>query len=286
MEQNTAGMDNHKSQFLVTISQNMRQLTDFMRNELSLPSSTSEDILGRQVAKTIAYMSFGIDPMQIDVNSDAVVNEFLLSTNNLTNITKYKNFRFYPLLSENLDAVAACFGIYFITRIEQVKGFAFVLPLWLTKIVASKSVAAAYKAAPEVVQYLNQLKTFFDTTFGPGDLGRFVPGGIYYFYKYFKGQPYFGLAEPIRESCSIGYFKGTWKSVIENESGMSFENATEYFFKYYPYIKSGYYKTQNEFYAQARQDIADIAAGRRPKNPAPMGGQPAPKSFLQRLFGL
>jgi hypothetical protein len=285
MEQNTAGMDNHKSQFLVTISQNMRQLTDFMRNELSLPSSTSEDILGRQVAKTISFMSFNIDPMQIDVNPDAVVNEFLLSTNNLTNITKYKNFRFYPLLSENLEAVAACFGIYFITRMEQVKGFAFVLPLWLTKIVASKKIAAAYKAAPEVVQYLNQLKTFFDTTFGPGDNGRFIPGGIYFFYKYFKGQPYFGMPEPIRESCSIGYFKGTWQKVIEDGSGMSFETATEYFLKYYPYIKSGYYN-MDQWEAQSRKDIADIAAGRRPKNPAPMGGSPAPKSFLQRLFGL
>lgn len=292
MSENIGGLDNHKSQFLITISQNIRQLTDFMRNELSLPSSLDEEILGRQVAKTISFMSFGIDPMQIDVNPDAVVNEFLLSTDNLTNISKYKNFRFYKLLSENLDSVAACFGIYFITRIETVKGFAFVLPLFLTKIVAvgktaaaNKKLQAAVKTAPEVVQYLNQLKTFFDTNFGPGDNGRFIPGGIYFFYKYFKGQPYFGMAEPIKETCSIGYFKGTWKGVIENESGMSFETATEYFFKYYPYIKSGYYQNQNEFYAQARQDISDIAAGRKPKNPAPMGGTPRSKSFLDRLFG-
>jgi len=288
MNNNQNGMENHKTAFLTSINQNLRQLTDFMRNELRMPSSTDEELLGREVAKVIAYMSFNIDPLTVNVSADAVINQFLLSTKNLTDISAYKNFRFYPLLKDNLEAVAGCFGIYFITRMEQVKGFAFVLPLWLTSAIASKGGKLIAKNSPEIVAYLGQLKNYFDTQFGPGDNGRFIPGGIYYFYKYFSGQPYFAKPEPIKEECSIGYFKGTWKPLIENESGMSFENATLYFFKYYPYIKSGYFKTQFELYTQARKDIQDIAKGKNPKFPANVGGIPgtAQKSFLQKLFGL
>jgi hypothetical protein len=288
MTENNSGMENHKTAFLQTIHQNVRQLTDFMRNELHISTSYDEEILGREVAKIIGYMSFNIDPLTVNVSADAVVNEFLRDTKNLTNITKYKNFRFYPLLKDNLDAVAACFGIYFITRIETVKGFAFVLPIWLTSFLATKGAKFAVQNRSEIVQYLSGLKNFFDTQFGPGDFGKDVPGGIYYFYKYFTGQPYFGYPEPIKEGTSIGWFKNNWKPVIESESGMSFENATIYFFKYYPYIKSGYFKTQNEFYVQARKDIADIAAGKSPKMPANIGGSAttSSKSLLQRIFGL
>lgn len=281
------GMADHKTEFLKIIHANVRQLTDFMRNELHLPGSFDEDILGREVAKVISYMAFNIDPLAVDVPADAVVNQFLRDTKNLQNISKYKNFRFYPILKDNLEAVAACFGIYFITRIESIKGFAFVLPAWLATVLVSKGKEYVSQNAPQVVAYLNQLKTWADTQFGPGDFGKDLPGGIYYFYKYFKDQPYFGYATPIKEGTSIGWFKNNWKPVIENESGMSFATATEYFLKYYPYIKSGYFKTQNEFYVQARKDIADIAAGRTPKMPANMGGMVSvvKKSFLSKLFG-
>jgi len=286
MDQNNSGMENHKTAFLQTIHANVRQLTDFLRNELNMSSSYDEEILGREVAKIIGYMSFNIDPLTVNVSADAVVNEFLRDTKNLTNISKYKNYRFYPLLKDNLDAVAACFGIYFITRIETVKGFAFVIPVWLTTFLATKGAKFAVQNRSEIVTYLNGLKNFFDTQFGPGDNGRSIPGGIYFFYKYFTGQPYFGYPEAVKEECSIGYFKGTWKPLIESESGMSFENATQYFFKYYPYIKSGYFKNQNEFYIQARKDIADVAAGKSPKMPGNLGGSAASgKSLLARIFG-
>jgi hypothetical protein len=282
---NQTGMEDHKKAFLTTINENLRQLTDFMRNELRMPSSTDEEILGREVAKVIAYMSFNIDPLTVNVSADAVVNQFLSNTKNLTDISAYKNFKFYPLLKDNIDAIASCFGIYFITRMEQVKGFTFVLPLWLTKAFASKQGKFIVENQKEIVNYLGQLKNYFDTQFGPGDNGKPVPGGIYYFYKYYINQPYFGKPEPIREDSSIGYFKNTWKPLIENESGMSFENATLYFIKYYPYIKSGYFKTQAEFYAQARKDIQDIAQGKTPKFPANVGGIPTTKKgFFSRIF--
>jgi hypothetical protein len=287
MTENSSGMENHKTAFLQTIHQNVRQLTDFLRNELNMSSSYDEEILGREVAKIISYMSFNIDPLTVNVSADAVVNQFLRDTKNLTNISKYKNFRFYPLLKDNLDAVAACFGIYFITRIETVKGFAFIIPIWLTKILATQGAQLAIQNRSDIVKYLDGLKNFFDTQFGPGDFGKDVPGGIYYFYKYFKDQPYFGYSEPIREGSSIGWFKNNWKPVVESESGMAFDVATQYFLKYYPYIKSGYFKTENEWHIQARKDIADIAAGRTPKKIGNLGDYTErPKSFLQRLFGL
>ena len=285
IETSNAGMDNHKSAFLQIIHANVRQLTDFMRNELSMPSSYDEEILGREVAKVISYMAFNIDPLQVDVSADATINQFLRDTNNLTNISKYKNFRFYKLLSDNLNAVAACFGIYFITRVESIKGFAFVLPVWLATFLGTEAGRLAVKHAPEAVNYLKQLKTFIDTNFGPGDFGKDLPGGIYYFYKYFKNQPYFGYAAPIKEGTSIGWFKNNWKPVIENESGVAFDVATEYFLKYYSYIKSGYFKNQNEWYVQMRKDIADKAAGRNVSGPANLGGSSDTRSFLSRLFG-
>lgn len=288
--ENQGGMNNHKEEFLKIIHKNIRQLTDFLINDLSMAASFDEEILGREVAKVISYMAFNIDPLQVDVSADSVVNQFIRDTNNFKNTSKYKNFRFYPLLRDNLDAVAACFGIYFITRVESIKGFAFVLPIWLltgaakTSAIAAKASALTAKAS-KAVAYLDQLKSFIDSNFGVGDNGKDLPNGLYYFWKYYQGQPYFGYATPITEACSLGYYKGTWKPLIERESGLSFEVATEYFLKYYPYIKSGYFKNQNEFYAQVRTDIADIAAGRTPKTPANLGGASGRKSFLARLFG-
>ena len=283
MEQaKSTGLEDQKGQFLQIIHTNVRQLTDYMRNELHLPSSYDEEILGREVAKVISYMAFNIDPMAVDVSADACVNEFLRDTKNLTDITKYKNFRFYPLLSENLSAVAACFGIYFITRVESIKGFSFKLPSWLRS--AAKATPQS-EAVAQGLDTLDDIMNFVNENFGVGDNGRDMPdGGIYYFYKYFKGQPNFGAPTPSKEACSIGYFKGTWKPLIENESGLSFEIATAYFIKYYPYIKSGYY-TMNGFYEQARKDEADRAAGKSVKQTASLGTSGGIKSLFSRLFG-
>jgi len=294
-----AGLEDQKIAFLQIIHTNIRQLSDYLINELRLPVNFDEEILGREVAKVISYMSFNIDPLQVDVSADAVVNQFLQSTNNLKNISKYKNFRFYPLLAENLDAVAACFGIYWITRVETIKGFDFKLPAWLTGAASSAAGAATTAAelsaaaspygalAAAALPLLGNVVDFVNSAFGPGDNGRDIPGGIYYFYKYFKGQPYFGQAEPTKEKCSVGYFKGTWKPLCEGESGLSFDIQTQYFIKYYPYIKAGYFKTQTEWNAQIRKDLADIAAGKTPKAPAGTGSVNVTprKGLLARIFG-
>jgi hypothetical protein len=283
MEQaKSTGVEDHKGQFLQTIHTNIRQLTDFLRNELRMPSSYDEEILGREVAKIISYMSFNIDPLTVDVSADAVVTQFLQSTKNLTDISAYKNFKFYPLLKDNLSAVAACFGIYFITRVESIKGFSFKLPSWLRS--AAKATPQT-EAAAQALDNLDSIINFIDENFGVGDNGKQIPNGIYYFYEFFKGQPSFGAEKPIKRPCSVGYFKGTWKNLIENESGLNYDVATQYFLKYYPYIKSGYYN-MNQFYAQARKDEADKAAGRTVKTPASLGDkEPIVKSFLSRLFG-
>jgi hypothetical protein len=284
MEQaKSTGLEDHKGQFLQVIHTNVRQLTDFLRNELHMSSSYDEEILGREVAKVISYMSFNIDPLAVDVSADAVVNQFLQSTKNLTDLSAYRNFRFYPLLKDNLTAVAACFGIYFITRVETIKGFSFKLPSWLRS--AAKATPQT-EAAAQAIDSLDSIINFVNENFGVGDNGKPIPNGIYYFYKYYKNQPYFGYEKPIKEPCSVGYFKGTWRPLTEGESGLSFDIQTQYFLKYYPYIKSGYFKTQEEFNAQVRKDIAAIAAGKTPKTPASLGGsEPVRRSFLDRLFG-
>jgi hypothetical protein len=284
MEQSKGtGLDDQKGLFLQIIHTNIRQLTDYMRNELRLPSSYDEEILGREVAKAISYMAFNIDPLQVDVSADATVNQFLRDTKNLTDISKYKNFRFYSLLKDNISAVAACFGIYFITRVESIKGFSFKLPSWLRS--AAKATPQT-EAVAQGLDTLDDVMNFVNETFGPGDNGRDIPGGIYWVWKYFKGQPYFGYEKPIKEGCSVGYFKGTWKKVIEDASGVSFDTETAYFLKYYPYIKSGYFATGDQFNAQIRKDEADKAAGKTVKTPASLGGEkPTVKSFLSRLFG-
>jgi len=281
----STGLEDVKGQFLQIIHTNIRQLTDYLRNELGLPSSYDEEILGREVAKVISYMSFNIDPLQVDVSADAVVNEFIRQSNSLKNIAKYKNFRFYKLISENNDAVSACFGIYILTRLETIKGFSF---NDLLNTGASMATGGAVSASDvqKTADKLGDLYRSVSSMFGVGDNGKDFTGGVYYFYKYYKGQPYFGAPEPKTEAISVGYFKGTWKPLIESESGMSFELATAYFLKYYPYIKSGYFLTQNDFYIQARKDIADEAAGKTPKSPSSMGGlTPKRRNFFQRLFG-
>jgi hypothetical protein len=285
MEQaKSTGFEDQKGQFLQVIHTNIRQLTDYMRNELGLPSSYDEEILGREIAKVISYMAFNIDPMQVDVSADATINQFLRDSKNLTDISKYKNFRFYNLLKDNLAAVAACFGIYYITRVESIKGFSFKLPSWLRK---AAGVTPYTDAAAGAIESLDDVLNYVNETFGVGDNGKDIPGGIYWVWKYFKGNPYFGYAAPIKEGCSVGYFKGTWKKVIEDASGVSFDTETAYFLKYYPYIKSGYFATGAEFNAQIRKDEADKAAGKTVKTPASLGGEtPAGiKGFFSRLFG-
>lgn len=282
----SAGLEDQKTTFLQIIHTNIRQLSDYLINELKLPVNFDEEILGREVAKVISYMSFNIDPLQVDVSADSVVNEFLKSTNNLKNISKYKNYRFYPLLSENLDAVAACFGLYWITRVESIKGFNFHLPAWLIGAAETATELTPYGAiATQALPLLANVVDFVNSAFGPGDNGKDIPGGIYYFYKYFKGQPSFGMPEPIKEQCSVGYFKGTWKPLCEGESGLSFDVQTQYFIKYYPYIKAGYFKTQPEWNSQIRKDLSDIAAGRTPKNPSGTKSITPRKGILSRIFG-
>ena len=284
-----AGLEDQKTTFLQIIHTNIRQLSDYLINELNLPVNFDEEILGREVARVIAFMAFNIDPMQVDVSSDATITQFLQTTNNLKNISMYKGTKIYPLLKDNLDAVAACFGLYWITRVETIKGFDFRLPAWLTGAAKAAAKSNPYTAAAaEALPLLGNVVDFVNAQFGPGDNGKDLPGGIYYTYKYFTGQPYFGYAEPKKEQISVGYFKGTWKNVIENESGLAFDVVQQYFIKYYPYIKSSYFKNQNEFYAQARKDIADLAAGKTPKTPANMGGMNIrpKKSLLARIFGL
>jgi len=288
-----AGLTDVKANFLQIIHKNIRQLTDFLRDDLHLPSNYDEEILGREIAKVISYMSFNIDPMQVDVSADGVVNQFLRSSNSLRNIDKYKNFRFYKIIKDNNEAVAACFGIYIITRVETIRGFDF--DSWLNNTVAS--VGSIFTGAPisgsDVKKAADQLGDLFHSVnnyFGGSTdaSNQNINGGIYFQWKYYKGQPFFGYAEPVKENCSVGYFNKTWKPLIESESGMSFDVCTQYFLKYYPYIKSGYFTNQQQFYTQARKDIADIAAGRTPKNPANVGGSTTtakPKNFFQRLFG-
>jgi hypothetical protein len=286
------GLEDIKGQFLQTIHTNIRQLTSFMRTELNLPSSYDEEILGRQVAKTIAFMSFNIDPLQVDVNVDDVVNQFLRSSNTLKNILKYKNFRFYKIISENNDAISACFGIYLITRVETVRGFDF--SDWLNNAVAGAvtvftGVPVEGKDVKKNSDNLGDIYAWINKQFGGSgsSSNKNIFGGIYFQWKYYKGQPYFGYAQPEKEQCSIGYFNNTWKPLIESESGMSFDICTEYFLKYYPYIKSGYFTTQQQFYAQARKDIADISQGKTVKTPASVGGiLKKRKNILSRIFGL
>jgi len=287
----STGLEDVKATFLQIIHKNITQLTSFMRNELSLPSSYDEEILGRQVAKTIAFMSFNIDPMQVDINPDDAINQFLKSSNTLKNVEKYKNYRFYKILKDNNDAIAACFGVYALTRLESIKGFSFndiLNTAGSAAILATTGVPVPPAQVGQGADLLGNLYSSIDSMFGAGDNGKDVPGGIYYFWKYFKGQPRFGEATPTKEQCSVGYFKGTWRPLVEGESGLSFDVQTQYFLKYYPYIKSGYYKTQNEWNAQIRKDLAAIASGQTPKTPVNVGGSnvvPRKKSFLSRLFG-
>jgi len=288
----STGLEDQKGLFLQIIHTNIRQLTDYLRNELRMPSSYDEEILGREVAKVISYMAFNIDPMAVDVSADATVNQFLRDSNSLKNISKYKNYKFYPLISENNNAVAACFGIYLITRIETIKGFSFqdLLNTGLNK--GGSYLTGGVLSENDVKAGANTLGDLYSSIsdmFGPGDNGKDMPnGGIYFFWKYFKGAPRFGEATPTKEQCSVGYFKGTWKSVIEQGSGLSYDTANAYFLKYYPYIKSAYYTTQDQLFAQARKDEADKAAGRTVKQPVNVGGSTATtvrRSFLNRLFG-
>jgi len=287
----STGLEDVKATFLQIIHKNITQLTSFMRNELSLPSSYDEEILGRQVAKTIAFMSFDINPMQIDINPDDTINQFLKSSNTLKNVEKYKNYRFYKILKDNNDAIAACFGVYAITRLETIKGFSFrdiLNTAGSAAILATTGVPVPPEQVGQGADLLGNLYSSIDSMFGAGDNGKDLPGGIYYFWKYFKGNPKFGEANPTKEQISIGYYKSTWRGIVENESGLSFDVATQYFLKYYPYIKSGYYTTQNELWQQTRKDLAAISNGQAPKTPANVGGItaiPKRRSFLSRLFG-
>ena len=114
----------------------------------------------------------------------------------------------------------------------------------------------------KVIVPIYGLTSFLNEKFGPGDNGKDVPGGIYFNYKFFKGGDYFGADAPFKEKCSVGYFKGTWKPAIESESGFSYETVQKYFLLFYPLIRSGYFPTQKEFYAEIKKIENLIKLGR------------------------
>jgi hypothetical protein len=287
-----------KEKNLTTIKNNFKQLQVLCSKIFKRAPQSSEVLMAREVAKYISCLGLNINPAMVDLNTDTVINEFFQQTKLLTDFTKIKTLSIYDFCTSNNQTLKACFYVYFIKRIEALKSYD---SLFYFDEVAPKKkgfFSRFFSQAKETVKdegkkYLEQegikaLENFGDwlaneTGIGKGEGNAANSGGqIYWVYKYFPNQPYAYRTTPIKENISANY-KKEWVKIIENESGLNFDTIQFYFEqKLFPKIHAGYYKNQEEMYADIKKmQIADQAAA---LNKLTQKANPV-KSFLSK-FGL
>ena len=275
-----------KERNLKNIKNNFKQLQVLCTKIFKTSPQSSEVLMAREVAKYVSCIGLGVNPLMIDVNTDTVINEFFQQTKLLTDFTKIKTSSIYSFCTGNSQTLKACFYVYFIKRIESMKSYdslfyysidgetvapkkkskigGFFSRLLKSDLAQQVKDTATDKAIEKGTKAIEDFGTWLanETGIGQGQGNSASSGGqIYYPYKYFPSGEYATKTQPIKENISLNYLNGTWKPLIEKESGQKFETIQYYFEKLFPKVHAGYFKNQEEMYAyiakQVQTDYAD-----------------------------
>jgi hypothetical protein len=203
-----------------------------------------------EVAKQIAYTAYDLDAAEYDhcqknnmlgftncLSPAAIVSADLIGT------TQPDNFDSYD------DITEAAISVAMETGLDRDSA-----------IIAVMSARAAASEGTDIQADIELAKAGWrklTSDWGPGDNGKQVEGGIYYHYKFLPGPNGQKPEETNlhKDPISVGYLKGTWKGIIDNELsiyGIDFYKSQVLLETAYPVLKLGKdYNTKDEFWKKA-----------------------------------
>jgi hypothetical protein len=250
------------------LQSNLKPLQHFCVDVLKIAPNANITILGREVAKYVAFISLGLNPQSIDIPTDTVINEFLNKTKRLTDFTICKGYNLYKFVQMYPELITAAFTVYFTSELSKVKNIDDFLAFdgqenkgGLKGFFKNIFGKAKEKAKEDLGQYIEKEGTkavdrFInwlgeETGIGRGEGNAANSGGqIYFTYKYFPNNPLNGATQPIKENISRNYLNNVWKKAVESVgkgNGFNFDIEQRAFPYYFSKIKAGYYKGSKEW---------------------------------------
>jgi hypothetical protein len=249
---------------LNTLQKNIKPLQHFCVDVLKIAPNANITVLGREVAKYVAFISLGLNPQAVDIPTDTVINEFLNKTKNLADFTICKGRVIYKFVETHPDLIKAAVAVYFTSELSKIKNIdeflafdgeeqkpkglkGFFKNLWGSAKQKAKEEVGKYveeKSVDAVDRFINWLGE--ETGIGKGEGNAYNSGGqIYFTYKYYPNNPLNGATQPIKENISKNYLDKVWKPQIEKDgqgNGFNFDIEQRAFPYYFSKIKAGYYK--------------------------------------------
>lgn len=266
--------------FTEIVNRKRYNINAFCNEILKISPNQSVDWLARDFCKYVAYACLNINPAAVDINAENVINEFILQTKMLTDFRTVGGGQIKDFLQTQNEAAKACFGVFICKRLKETnkelsfegsnyvkKGTSYVLGLFGVPQDVSDSIS------DKSIGFVDQ---FFNWLSGGGG-GNQTVGQIYYFWKYQKGQPYYG--QDIRKENISENFKKEWIPKIENESGVNHDVLEKYFERDYDKIRVGYWNTQNDWFASVKKQVDENL--RNGKQPFTSGSR---NGILSKLF--
>lgn len=269
-------IEENKALALNTLQKSIKPLQHFCVDVLKIAPNASIAVLGREIAKYVSFISLGLNPQQVDIPTDTVINEFLNKTKYLKDFTICKGRNIYKFVEMYPELIKAAVTVYFTTELTKIKNVEDFLyfdgseePKGLKGFFKGLWGGAKEKAKQEAGQYIEEkgtdaLDSFINWLGEETGIGRSEGNGknsggqIYYTYKYFPNNPLNGSAKPIKEDISKNYLEKVWKPQIEKDgqgNGFNFDIEQRAFPYYFSKIKAGYYKNGKEWSDVVMSDL-------------------------------
>jgi hypothetical protein len=269
-------LEENKISALNEIQRNLKPVQHFCVDVLKIAPNANITVLGREVAKYIAFISLGLNPQAVDIPTDTVINEFLNKTKMLTNFSICKGRSIYKFVEMYPNLVIAAVTVYLTSELGRIKNVEEFLAFdgqekkgGLKGFFKNLFGRAKEKAKEDLGQYIEKEGTkavdrFInwlgeETGIGRGEGNAANSGGqIYFTYKYYPNNPLNGATQPIKENISKNYLEKVWKPVIESDgkgNGFNFDIEQRAFPYYFSKIKAGYYKNAKEWSDVVMSDL-------------------------------
>jgi hypothetical protein len=268
-------IEENKALALNTLQKNIKPLQHFCVDVLKIAPNANITVLGREIAKYVAFISLGLNPQAVDIPTDTVINEFLNATKKLSDFTICKGRVIYKFVEMHPDLIKAAVAVYFTSELSKIKNIDEFLafdgeeqkPKGLKGFFKNLWGGAKQKAQEEVGKYVEEksvdaIDRFINWLGEETGIGRSggnasgSGGQIYYTYKYYPKGPLNGEPSPKREPITKNYLEEVWKPAIAKDgNGWNFDLEQQAFPLYFSKIKAGYYKDGKEWAETVLKDL-------------------------------
>jgi hypothetical protein len=267
-------IEENKISALNEIQKNLKPVQHFCVDVLKIAPNANIYVLGREVAKYIAFISLGLNPDAIDIPTDTVINEFLNKTKMLTNFSICKGRSVYKFVEMYPNLVVAAVTVYLTTELSKIKNvdefLAFdggekkpsKLKMFFANLFGGAKQQFGQLAEEKATKAADDFLTWLGKETGIGQAEGNTPnsgGQIYFTWKYFPNNPLNAEPQPKREPISKNYLEQVWKPAISKEvDGWNFDLQQRAFPIYFSKIKAGYYKDQKEWAKTVLEDLKKV----------------------------